>query len=373
MKYYLIAGEASGDLLGSHLIKALCARDPQAQIRYWGGEKMRAQAGTEPARHIRDLAYMGFVEVAMHLRTILGNIQFCKHDILQFAPDVLVTIDYPGFNLKIADFAHRHGIRTLHYVSPQLWAWKKGRIKGMRRSLDKLCYILPFEQQFYAQNHFPQAIYVGHPLLDAVDDCRAENRALGSGKPLVVLLPGSRRQEIKRMLPPMLRLADAHPECRFVVAGMSLLGEPFYRTLLGGRTSIDICYDQVYPLLSQAFAALVCSGTATLETALFRVPQVVCYSANPLSIAIARRFVSKRLKYISLPNLIADEPIVEELIQQDLSPQRLEAAFSVIASGEGRQKMLEGYGRLHARLGSSGASNRTAEQIIQLSTHTPQP
>lgn len=372
MKYYLIAGEASGDLLGSHLVKALRARDPQAQIRYWGGEKMRDQTGESPVRHISDLAYMGFVEVALHLRTILGNIRFCKQDLLQFKPDVLVTIDYPGFNLPMADFAHQHGIRTLHYVSPQLWAWKKGRIKGMRRSLDKLCYILPFEQQFYAQNHFPQATYVGHPLLDAVDDYREENRDTMSEKPLIVLLPGSRKQEIKKVLPSMLRLADAHPEYRFVVAGMSLLGESFYRPLLGGRTAVDIRYDQVYPLLSQAYAALVCSGTATLETALFRVPQVVCYSANPISIAIARRFVSKRVKYISLPNLIADEPIVEELIQQDLSPQRLEASFAAITSGEGRQKMLEGYGRLHARLGSSGASDRTAEQIIHLSTHTPQ-
>lgn len=370
MKYYLIAGEASGDLLGSHLVKALRARDPQAQIRYWGGEKMHKQAGSEPVRHIRDLAYMGFVEVAMHLRTILGNIRFCKQDILQFQPDVLVTIDYPGFNLKMADFAHQHGIHTLHYVSPQLWAWKKGRIKGMRGSLDKLCYILPFEQQFYAQNNFPQAVYVGHPLLDAVDDYRADDTSDNGEKPLVVLLPGSRKQEIKKVLPSMLHITDQHPEYHFVIGGMSLLGETFYRQFLGSRTSIEIRFDQVYQILSEAYAALVCSGTATLETALFRVPQVVCYSANPISIAIARRFVSKRVKYISLVNLIADEPIVDELIQQDLNPARLESSFAAITSDRSsRQAMLDGYARLFARLGNSGASNRTAEQIIQLATH----
>lgn len=367
MKYYLIAGEASGDLLGSHLIKALRTRDPQAQLRYWGGEKMRAQAGSEPVRHIRDLAYMGFVEVALHLRTILGNIRFCKHDILQFHPDVLVTIDYPGFNLKMADFAHQHGIRTLHYVSPQLWAWKKGRIKGMRRSLDKLCYILPFEQQFYAQNQFPQAVYVGHPLLDAVDDLRSAAPESIDQRPLVVLLPGSRRQEIKRVLPPMLQLADSHPEYRFVIAGMSLLGADFYHPIADGHPLVEIRYDQVYPLLAQAYAAITCSGTATLETALFRVPQVVCYSANPLTIAIARHFVGKRVKYISLPNLIADEPIVEELIQQDLNPQRLELAFAAItADSTSRQLMLEGYARLFDHLGNSGASDRTAQEVIHL-------
>lgn len=370
MKYYLIAGEASGDLLGSHLIKALRARDPQAQIRYWGGDKMREQAESNPVRHILDLAYMGFVEVAMHLRTILGNIRFCKQDILHFHPDVLVTIDYPGFNLKIASFAHQHGIRTLHYVSPQLWAWKKGRITGMRRSLDRLCFILPFEQQFYAQNHFPQAVYVGHPLLDAVDNFQSSAVGDNNEKPLITLLPGSRRQEIRKVLPQMLHLVDLHPEYRFVIGGMSLLGEDFYRQFLGGRTSVEIRFDQVYQLLSHSFAALVCSGTATLETALFRVPQVVCYSANPISIAIARRFIRQRIKYISLPNLIADEPIVDELIQQDLNPARLEAAFAAITSdGRSRQVLLDGYTRLFARLGNSGASDRTAEQIIQLATH----
>ena len=227
MKYYIIAGEASGDLHGANLMRALRRHDTDAQFRFWGGDAMQDVAG-EPVRHIRDLAIMGFVEVVTHLRTVLGNIRFCKQDILQYKPDVLVTIDYPGFNLKMAKFAHQHGIKTVHYISPQLWAWKKGRIKSMRCSLDKLCYILPFEQEFYAKNDFPQAMYVGHPLLDAVDQYRKDpTDTLNYDKPIIALLPGSRQQEIKRMLPIMLTIADKHPEYQFALAGMTLIGDKF--------------------------------------------------------------------------------------------------------------------------------------------------
>lgn len=367
MRYYIIAGEASGDLHGANLMRAIMRRDPEAVIRFWGGDAMTAVGGTR-VRHIRDLAYMGFVEVAMHLPAVLGNIRFCKQDIEAFRPDALVYVDYPGFNLKIAKFAHKLGYKNIHYISPQLWAWKKGRITSMRRDLDRLCYILPFEQDFYSRNHFPQAVYVGHPLLDAVAQFRAENTSENpQNGATVALLPGSRRQELKKVLPPMLRLAAAHPEYRFVIAGMSLLGDAFYEPFIKDAANVSVVYDKTYELLSSSYAALVCSGTATLETALFDVPQVVCYSANALSIAIAKRFVGKRIKYISLPNLIADEPIVTELIQQDLNPQRLEEEFARITVQQGsRQQILQGYARLHALLGNAGASDRTAQEIINI-------
>ena len=365
MRYYIIAGEASGDLHGANLMRALQRHDSDAQFRYWGGDAMQDVAGS-PVRHIRDLAIMGFIEVVMHLRTVLGNIRFCKQDILQYRPDVLVTIDYPGFNLKIAKFAHQHGIKTIHYISPQLWAWKKGRIKSMRKNLDKLCYILPFEQEFYAQNNFPQAVYVGHPLLDAVAQFREDTtQALNYEKPVVALLPGSRQQEIKRVLPTMLDLADRHPEYQYVVAGMSLLSDAFYQDLIGNRNNVAILKDQTYRLLSNAYAAIVCSGTATLETALFNVPQVVCYRANAISVAIARRLIGTRIKYISLVNLIADKPIVTELIQNDMNVANLEKEFSSITNTDSRQRMLDEYAYLHTLLGSAGASDCAAQEIIK--------
>ena len=365
MKYYIIAGEASGDLHGANLMRALQRHDADAQFRFWGGDAMQDVAGT-PVRHIRDLAIMGFVEVLTHLRTVLGNIRFCKQDILQYQPDALVTIDYPGFNLKMAKYAHQHGIKTIHYISPQLWAWKKGRIKSMRRDLDKLCYILPFEQDFYAKNNFPQAIYVGHPLLDAISAYKgADTPGLTFEKPVVALLPGSRRQEIKRMLPSMLTIADNHPEYQFVIAGMSLIGDAFYHDIIGKRSNVSILKDQPYSLLCSAYAAIVCSGTATLETALFNVPQVVCYRANAISVAIARRLIGKRIKYISLVNLIADKPLVTELIQDEFNIPSLEQEFARITTNtEARQAMLDGYARLQTLLGDAGASDRTALEII---------
>ena len=367
MKYYIIAGEASGDLHGANLMRALQRHDADAQLRYWGGDAMQSVTGT-PVRHIRDLAVMGFVEVVTHLGTVLSNIRFCKKDIADYRPDVLVTIDYPGFNLKMAQYAHTLGIRTVHYISPQLWAWKKGRIRSMRRNLDKLCYILPFEQDFYARNHFPQAVYVGHPLLDAVVPFQATaTSAPDISKPIIALLPGSRRQEITRVLPIMLGIADRHPEYQFVIAAMSLLGPDFYRPFIGSRGNVTLLTDQTYTLLGKAYAALVCSGTATLEAALFNVPQVVCYSANPVSVAIARRLIGNRIKYISLVNLIADKPIVAELIQGDLTPARLEHEFASITSDtHARQQMLDGYAHLHTLLGNAGASDRTAKEIIQM-------
>lgn len=369
MRYYIIAGEASGDLHGANLMRALLCLDPQAEFRFWGGDAMSQVAG-KPVRHIRDLAIMGFVEVLQNLSTVTGNLNLCKQDILQFNPHAIVYIDYPGFNLRIARFAHDKGFLNIHYISPQLWAWKKGRIRGMRRNLDCLCYILPFEQDFYARNNFPQAVYVGHPLLDAVE--RFKNMPADQSipvhpqRPLVALLPGSRRQELKTALPPMLQVARKHPEYDFVIAGMTLLGDRFYQPLIQGIPNVSIVYDKTYPLLASARAALVCSGTATLETALFNVPQVVCYRANAVSAAIARVLIGDKIKYISLVNLIADAPIVTELIQQDFSSDRLEQEFlDIVQEGPRRQSVLDGYARVHSLLGNAGASDRTAAEIIK--------
>lgn len=368
MKYYLIAGEASGDLHGANLMRALRTQDTQAQFRFWGGDRM-AEVGGVPFRHISQLAFMGFVEVVTHLSTVLGNIRLCKRDILEFHPDVIIYIDYPGFNLRMARFAKRHGFRNLHYISPQLWAWKKGRIKTMRRNLDSLCYILPFEQQFYAHNRLPQALYVGHPLLDAVQQFRnsqpdVQQQAHGG---VVALLPGSRRQEVSRMLPLMVQLAQRMPEQHFEVAGMSLLGADVYSPYISGVPNITIVYDQTYPLLARATAAVVCSGTATLEAALFDVPQVVCYRANAFSVALARMFVGHRVRYISLVNLIADAPVVTELIQDDCNLRRLnEELVPLVTDTDRRRQMLAHYAQLRHVLGDAGASARTATEAIRL-------
>lgn len=373
MRYYIIAGEASGDLYGANLIRALREEDPQAEFRFWGGDAMRREAG-EPVRHIRDLAIMGFVEVVLNLRTVLGNISFCKNDILAWHPDAVIGIDYPGFNLKIEKWAHEHNIKAIHYISPQLWAWKKGRLKGMRRYLDRLCYILPFEQQFYAENNMPQAVYVGHPLIEVIGDFQKGTKDIKDPKglkdtdsrPIIALLPGSRKQELKNSLPGMLQLAKNHPEYHFVVGGMSLLGKALYDRFIPADAGITIVFDQTYQLLSQAYAAVVCSGTATLETGLFHVPQVVCYRGNAISIAIARALVGNRINHIALVDLIDDSNVVTELLQQDFNEKRLEAEFSLITvDSANREQMLEGYRRVEKKLGNAGASRRTARAIIE--------
>lgn len=367
MKYYIIVGEASGDMYGASLMRALKAKDPEAEFRYWGGDAMKSVEG-EPVRHIRELAIMGFVEVVRLLGTVMANIRLCKHDIEQYAPDAIIYVDYPGFNMRIEKYAHKRGYLNIHYISPQLWAWKKGRIKKMRRDLDRLCYILPFEQKFYEDGKLPQAVYVGHPLLDVVERYRAANgEKSGNCEKVVALLPGSRKQELKRTMPLMMQLAKNYPDHRFEVAGMTLIGEEFYRNYTKGIDNVRVVYDQTYSLLSRSEGAVVCSGTATLETALFDVPQVVCYSGNPLSIAIARSLVSKRINYISLVNLIVDEPVVCELIQEDFNIVRLKEEFEkIINNQECRRRVMEGYERLHNMLGGSGASERTADEVMKL-------
>ena len=365
MKYYIIAGEASGDLHGANLMRALLQKDPAAEFRFWGGDAMAAIGGT-PVRHIRDLAIMGFVEVVAHLRTVLGNIALCKKDIEQWRPDVVVGIDYPGFNLKIEAWAHKQGYKTLHYISPNLWAWKKGRIRGMRNTLDRLCYILPFEEQFFAENDMPQAVYVGHPLLDAIANHQLSNPhlTLKADKPIVALLPGSRRQELKNSLPQMVRLANNHRDYRFVVAGMSLLGESQYRKYIPASSTIEVVYDQTYSLLSQAHAAIVCSGTATLETALFNVPQVVCYETPlPRLMGWLRKKILK-VKYISLVNLIVDREIVQELVADRMTKENIiQCLGDILPGGKARQQMLDDYEEMNRVLGGAGASRKAAEEM----------
>lgn len=363
MKYYVIAGEASGDLHASNLIRAIKTTDPQAEFRVWGGDLMQAQ-GAVLVKHYRELAFMGFIEVARNIRTILNNLKLAKNDILKFQPDALILVDYPGFNLRIARFAHRHGFRVYYYISPQVWAWKQSRVFTIRKVVNKMLVILPFEKAFY-QKFGMSVAFVGHPLLDALSDfSRDENfcqRNQLCNKPIIALLPGSRKQEIRKKLPVMLQLKTHFPDYQFVIAGAPSIDLSFYKQFRG-CDEIKILTGQTYQLLAHTHAALVTSGTATLETALFDVPQVVCYKANPLSYQIARRLV--KVEYISLVNLIMGRQVVKELIQHELEPERLRNELSTILSGPGRKAVLEGYQQLREKLGGKGASGRAAKEIV---------
>ena len=370
MKYYIVAGEASGDLHASYLMRALRQRDPQADFRCWGGDRMEAEGG-KIVKHYKDLAFMGFVEVALNLRIILNNINLCKTDILSYNPDAIVLVDYPGFNLRIAKFAKKKNIKVFYYISPQVWAWKKNRVHTIRENVDKMLTILPFEKDFYAKYDYPVE-YVGHPLVEEIDD-RVKNdgriatfkqRHGFEAKPIVALLPGSRRQEISKMLPVMAAAAEAFPDFQFVVSAVPSLPLDFYYKLLRNRR-LPIVVDETYPLLLNARAALVTSGTATLETALLKVPEVVCYKGNPFSYLIAR-FLIKGIKYISLVNLIADNLVVKELIQNELNIKNLSNELSrLLQDGEPRENMLRQYVDLKDKLGGSGASDKAAEVIVK--------
>jgi lipid-A-disaccharide synthase len=366
MKYYIIAGEASGDLHGSNLIRQLKQQDPQADVRCWGGDKMQA-AGGHVVKHYKDLAFMGFAEILMNLRTILHNLDWCKRDIMQYRPDVLVLIDYPGFNMRIAKWAHQHGFRTVYYISPQVWAWKEGRVRQIRAYVDKMLVILPFEQAFYQKWDYPVE-YVGHPLIEVIDEARA-NPNVGFPKfekPVIALLPGSRKQEIVKKLPVMLEVSRNFPGYQFVVAQAPGLDPAFYQELVGGYPNVSSVTNQTYALLLTAKAACVTSGTATLETALFGVPEVVCYKGSPISYQIARRLI--RVKYISLVNLIMDRLVVKELIQGELTPENLRRELDDILHNPVRRAQLEkDYHELTALLSQGGhASANAARSILQL-------
>jgi len=373
-RIYIISGEASGDLHGANVMKQLYHEQPDLDIRYWGGDKMKAVGGTL-AKHIKELAFMGFVEVLMNIRTILRNMKFCKEDILAFKPDALLLIDYPGFNLRIAKWAKENNIKVYYYISPTVWAWKENRVENIRRDVFKLFTILPFEKAFYAK-HNVDVEYVGHPLLDEIRNYQNTEQAPlaiePTDKPIVALLPGSRVQELKTKLPVMLALVDKYPEYHFVIAGAPNMDEAIYKEIIGSK-SVSVVFGQTYTLLKASALAVVTSGTATLETALFGVPQVVCYKGNPISYAIAKRLV--KVKYISLPNLILDEPLITELIQGDCTVENVQREFELLQPGKEKRAQIEaGYRKISDLLSQhdkdengemKGASAKVAQYLLK--------
>ncbi len=364
MKYFLIAGEASGDLHGSNLMRALLNEDSEATFAFWGGDKMQSVSNTLK-KHINELAFMGFVEVVMNIRTIYKNIKLCKKQIEAFNPDVLILIDYPGFNLRIADFAKSKNIPVHYFISPQIWAWKQNRVYKIRRVVDEMYTILPFEKKFYQKFNF-EVKYVGHPLVDAIQDFKRtalpemqfRSKYKLSNKPILSLLPGSRNQEIKTKLPIMLKAAESFSDFQIIVAGAPNKSQDFYKSIASNK-SIVVLENDTYNLLNYSSLAMVTSGTATLETALFKVPQVVCYKASAISYQIAKRLV--KVKYISLVNLIMNDLIVTELIQGDLVPQNIVSELQKFGIDD--SKIKASYQSLEKLLGGGGASKKVAQLI----------
>ncbi len=345
MKYYIIAGEASGDLHGANLMKALYEQDKDAIIRYWGGDLMEKVGGTL-VKHYRDLAFMGFIEVLFNLRTILKNITLCKNDIETFKPEVIIFIDYPGFNMRIAKWAKLKGIKTQYYISPQIWAWKEGRIKDIKRDVDEMYVILPFEKPFYKDKHQFPVHFVGHPLIDEIANRKQADAVLFrkenglDERPIIAILPGSRKQEISKMLEVMLSIVGDFTDYQFVIAGAPSQDESFYQPFIKIQ-NVHLLLNKTYDLLSLSYAALVTSGTATLETALFKIPQVVCYKGNRISYEIAKRVI--KLKYISLVNLILDKEVVTELIQTEFNKKRLKEELNRILDDYNRAVLFLDY------------------------------
>lgn len=368
MKYYIIAGEASGDLHAGNLMKAMRTKDASVEFRFWGGDHMTEVAGA-PVKHIKELAFMGFVEVVANLRTILGNIKFCKNDILAYKPDAIILVDYPGFNLRIAQWAKTQGIKVFYYISPQVWAWKQKRVHKIKKVVDQMFVILPFEKAFYAKFGM-EVEFVGHPLLDAIDNYQAQLENIDlrqkhqlDERPIIALLPGSRIQEVKKKLPIMLDSIVDREKYQLIIAGAPSLEVDFYNQFTDGQSNIRIIHGATYDILSLATAALVTSGTATLETALFKVPQVVCYKGSPISYAIAKQLV--KIDFISLVNLILDREAVKELIQSECTIQNIQHELTLILpEGRKRAKMLADYDKLIEILGKGGASDRVAELIL---------
>ena len=371
-KVYFISGEASGDLHGSNLIKELLAqktKDVDIDIRFWGGDKMEDAVGKKPVKHFKELAFMGFLEVIMNLKTILRNISFCKRDILEFKPDVLVLIDYPGFNLRIAEWAKKEGIKVLYYISPTVWAWKEKRVFKIKRVVDKMYVILPFEKPFYAKHDY-EVEYVGHPLLDAIKQFE-ENKFNSkefkvkhniNENPVIAVLPGSRKQEIRKKLPVMLKALESFSKYQIIIAGAPSLEKDFYLPFIDEKKD-KIIFGKTYELLKVAEAALVTSGTATLETALLNIPQVVCYKTSAISYHIAKRLVN--IKYISLVNLILDKEYVKELIQGDCTESKINSEFKrIVIGGDKRRDVLDDYQSLKKVLWEGGASKKLASLML---------
>jgi lipid-A-disaccharide synthase len=376
MKYYIIAGEASGDLHGSNLIREIKKKDPAARIRGWGGGLM-LEAGAEIVKDYRELAFMGFTEVIRNLPTILRNIKFCKSDILRFKPDAIVFIDYPGFNLRIAEWARKEGFKTIYYISPQVWAWKESRVKGIRANIDKMLVILPFEKDFFQKWNY-ETEYVGHPLVEVIERFKQSPEAItppeifmGDGRqikpilPLIAILPGSRKQEILIKLPVMLEASRSIPDFQFVVAEAPGQDSDFYDEILKNYPKAGRVRNQTYSLLMHARAACVTSGTATLETALFGVPEVICYKGSKISYQIAKRLI--KVKYISLVNLIMDRVVVKELIQDEMNVQNIVTELKkLISDEETRNRIHQDYSELRELLSQGGnASEKAAELIVE--------
>lgn len=371
MKYYIVAGEASGDLHASNLMKALKARDPEADFRCWGGDLMQAEGG-DLVKHYKEMSFMGFWEVFVHLNAILRNIRICETDILLYEPDVLILVDYPGFNLRIAEFAKSNHIKVCYYISPQIWAWKKGRIKKIKRDVDEMMVILPFEEKFYAEQGM-KVNYVGHPLLDAVskdlhdsDEVKQFRSQYGfDDREIIALLPGSRKQEITALLPQMLKMVALFPQYQFAVSVVSWQPKSLYEKYIKD-TPVKMVEGSAYPLLANAKAAIVTSGTATLETAMIGTPEVVCYAGNELSYLIAKQLVHG-INYISLVNLIMDKKVVTELIQHDYNTQHLKEELVAITEDEANvARIKDEYRQLYALLGDGSASAKAAEVVINL-------
>ena len=366
MKYYIIAGEASGDLHASNMMKALLEKDPNAEFRFWGGDLMQAVGGTL-VKHYKELSFMGFVEIIKNISTILGNVKFCKQDIAEFQPDILIFIDYSGFNLRIAKWAKQEGFKTNYYISPQVWASRAKRVLDIKRDINHMYVILPFEKQFYKKYDY-KVNFVGHPLIDAINSREIIEESIFrkqhnlNEKPIIALLPGSRKQEITKMLAVMLSLVEEFKEYQFVIAGAPSQDYEFYQTFIKGE-NISFVNNKTYDLLSIATAALVTSGTATLETALFKVPQVVCYKGSTISYQIAKRIIT--LKYISLVNLIMDKEVVTELIQDKFTTKNLKSELSKILDADLKKEMLNSYTELEKKLGGAGASEKVAELILK--------
>jgi lipid-A-disaccharide synthase len=373
MKLFLIAGEASGDLHGSNLIKALIQKDAYIDLRFWGGDLMAKAASRKPEKHYKALAFMGFVEVVMNLGRIVQNFKKCKEDILLFQPDALVLIDYPGFNLRMAKWAKSQGIKVYYYISPKVWAWKESRVFKIKKYVDTLFTIFPFETDFFKKYDF-DVVYVGNPLVDAITEYRVlrepqypkspmSENVTKIEKPIVAILPGSRRQEVRTKLPIMLEAAGKFPDYQFVIAGAPSLEPEFYQTFTVGYDA-KILFGKTYEILESAEAALVTSGTATLETALFGVPQVVCYIASPISYAIAKRLI--KIKFISLVNLIFDREVVRELIQDACNVDQVAEELSyVLQGGKKRAQQEQDCATLIEMLGSGSASEKVAGEILK--------
>ncbi len=361
MRYYIIAGEASGDLHGSNLIKSLKQQDPDATFRIWGGDLMEAQGATL-VKHYKELAFMGFVEVIRNLPTIFRNLRMCKEDILAFQPDALILIDYPGFNLRIAKWASQIGLKVIYYISPQVWAWKESRVKAIREQVDKMLVILPFEKDFYHKWNY-EVEYVGHPLIEVIAQAKAQPKSPLADKPIIALLPGSRSQEVSLKLPVMLEVSKYFPDYQFIVAKAPSLEDAFFEPMLAPYPNVSAIKGNTYGLLNQAYAALVTSGTATLETALFGVPEVVCYKGSQVSYEIARHLI--KVKYISLVNLIMDKPVVKELIQQEMNPQNIKIELEKLLTDKTyRDRIKTDYANLWQILQKGGDASANAAASI---------